>query len=105
MWEELWDGGTQPPPQPPPKGGEPLIKANLLKKNQEKTKMPSPRVELELVYSHFGFCKVVSSETICVGKTLYPKRNEIKDCFFRIVRCNRVANNCKSERTFSQLGT
>ena len=45
MWEELWDGGTQPPPPTPPKGGEPLIKANLLKKNQEKTKMPSPRVE------------------------------------------------------------
>ena len=56
MWEELWDGGTQPPPQPPPRGGGPLIKANFLKKNQEKTKMPSPRVELGGLQP-FGFCK------------------------------------------------
>ena len=54
-------GGTQAPPPTPPKGGEPLIKANLPYKVQpekkigKKKKCPHPGSNWT-VYSHFGFC-------------------------------------------------
>ena len=38
MWEELWDGGTQPPPPNPPQGGGATNKGQSPEKESRKNK-------------------------------------------------------------------
>ena len=71
-------GGTQAPPPTPPKGGEPLIKANLprtksnLKKKSRKKKNALTQDRTGRFTAILDFVMNGRSETICVGKTPLP---------------------------------